>query len=403
MNIENIFNIHEAFKLTDNGIPSTQSTWPRVSLSTSNLLCAIHRDDKSSSLESMQSGSSKNEMKASKVTIVNANGKVVSRSRTIAEAAKIHPSKPIIALKSHNLFQVYNFETKNLLSEVDSALDVCFWCWANEDTIMLVTEMSVYQWQVFTERGEAEYVCHRLPRLNYTEVVNCAVDTHHRWYTVTGLIDQRSQIEGVTQVYSAQYGVAQCIEAHTVTLIAHKYSASLHESVLLCTASRQLDSVTGKVHTIELGSDAHHGMVPRLSSADLKFLPSKADEKRSVRAEYSQVLDFPVSIQADTSHCVLYIVSKFGRLFIAELESSTILSQTQICSHITFCSSLDSLSSLTVVNKASQVLRISIDWLSLIKQIETVLKRPELARRLQNSRGMENVDLLMDDLCVATI
>ena len=51
---------------------------------------------------------------------------------------------------AHNSFQVYNFETKNLLSEMDMLLDVCFWKWANEDTIILITETSVFQWQVFT-------------------------------------------------------------------------------------------------------------------------------------------------------------------------------------------------------------------------------------------------------------
>ena len=43
-------------------------------------------------------------------------------------------------------------------------------------------------WSV-VERNEADYICHRLPRLTYTEVVSCAVDDHHRWYTVTGLVD----------------------------------------------------------------------------------------------------------------------------------------------------------------------------------------------------------------------
>jgi len=48
------------------------------------------------------------------------------------------------------VFQVYNFESKNLLNELDMVHDVSFWKWTNEDTIILVTEASVFQWTVFT-------------------------------------------------------------------------------------------------------------------------------------------------------------------------------------------------------------------------------------------------------------
>jgi len=33
------------------------------------------------------------------VTIITDEGKIISRSKTVAESAKIHPTKPIIALK----------------------------------------------------------------------------------------------------------------------------------------------------------------------------------------------------------------------------------------------------------------------------------------------------------------
>ena len=48
-------------------------------------------------------------------------------------------------------------------------------------------------------------------------------------------------------MYSADYGIAQCIEAHTVTFINYKYTDSLHESIVMCAASRLLDSANGKV------------------------------------------------------------------------------------------------------------------------------------------------------------
>lgn len=44
-------------------------------------------------------------------------------------------------------------------------------------------------WLCLTDCREVEEVCTRLNRLRDTEVVNCAVDEHHRWYSITGLYD----------------------------------------------------------------------------------------------------------------------------------------------------------------------------------------------------------------------
>lgn len=51
----------------------------------------------------------------------------------------------------------------------------------------------------------------------------------------------------------------------------------------------------------------------------------------------------------------MYILTKYGRLYVAELESALVLTMTQICSDITFCLSLDSLSNITIVSRSSQV------------------------------------------------
>lgn len=66
-----------------------------------------------------------------------------------------------------NVFQVYNFETKNLLNEVELLHDVVFWKWVNEETIILVTENSVHQWAVF--RGRL------LPRFIFCYVISISI------------------------------------------------------------------------------------------------------------------------------------------------------------------------------------------------------------------------------------
>lgn len=83
-----------------------------------------------------------------------------------------------------------------------------------------------------------------------------------------------------------------------------------------------------------------------------------------------------VSLQADRSHNVIFILSKYGRLYIAELESAIVLSSVQVSTEITFRCSLDALSALTIVSRSSQVCHPSLSGtiqISCKSDFETIL------------------------------
>lgn len=61
---------------------------------------------------------------------------------------------------AHNVLQVYNFDTKNMLNEVELLHEVVFWKWVNEETIMMVTEKSAHYWAVF--RGKPTHYVNNL-------------------------------------------------------------------------------------------------------------------------------------------------------------------------------------------------------------------------------------------------
>lgn len=54
-------------------------------------------------------------------------------------------------IAAHTHFQVYNYESKNLLNEIDLPVhsEICFWKWVNEETIILVSDTQILQWMVF--------------------------------------------------------------------------------------------------------------------------------------------------------------------------------------------------------------------------------------------------------------
>lgn len=55
------------------------------------------------------------------------------------------------------------------------------------------------------DNGEVEDICTRLQRLQDTEIVHCAVDEHHRWYSITGLFDHGQVIRDVQSLLVIYY------------------------------------------------------------------------------------------------------------------------------------------------------------------------------------------------------
>lgn len=60
----------------------------------------------------------------------------------------MHWSKQIIALKSLRTLQIFNLEAKEKIKSHTTNEDVVFWKWISEKSLGLVTDTSVYHWDV---------------------------------------------------------------------------------------------------------------------------------------------------------------------------------------------------------------------------------------------------------------
>lgn len=62
----------------------------------------------------------------------------------------MHYSKLIIALKAQQrTLQIFDLENKAKLKSTTMNEDVVFWKWFNDSTLGLVTDTSVYHWNIF--------------------------------------------------------------------------------------------------------------------------------------------------------------------------------------------------------------------------------------------------------------
>ena len=78
------------------------------------------------------------------------NNNEVVRRPINADSAIMHWNKNIIALKAQGrTIQIFDLQAKQKLKSAVMTEDVLFWKWYSETGIGLVTESSVFHWNVF--------------------------------------------------------------------------------------------------------------------------------------------------------------------------------------------------------------------------------------------------------------
>ena len=91
------------------------------------------------------------------MVIVNLkNQNEVIRRPINADSAIMHWSKLVIALKAQGkTIQIFDLGAKQKLKSANMNEDIVFWKWYSDTSIGLVTESSVYHWNVFDATQEA--------------------------------------------------------------------------------------------------------------------------------------------------------------------------------------------------------------------------------------------------------
>jgi clathrin heavy chain len=78
------------------------------------------------------------------------NGNTVNRRPIKADNAIMHWTRQVIALKAQSrTLQIFDLDQKQKLKSTTMNEDVVFWKWISETTIGLVSDSSVYHWDVF--------------------------------------------------------------------------------------------------------------------------------------------------------------------------------------------------------------------------------------------------------------
>ncbi|KAI2792259.1 putative clathrin heavy chain [Penicillium oxalicum] len=309
------------------------------------------------------------------------NNNDVMRRPINADSAIMHWSKNIIALKAQGrTIQIFDLAAKQKLKSAVMNEDIVYWKWFSERSLGLVTETSVYHWDVYdaTQQNPVK-MFDRLPNLSGCQIINYRVNAEEKWMVVVGISQQQGRVVGSMQLYSKERGISQFIEGHAAAFADINVEGSPLPHHLFTFAVRTQTGAKLQIAEID-----HQEPNPRF-------------QKKAVEVYFPQeaVNDFPVAMQVSTKYDIVYLVTKYGFIHLYDLETGTCIFMNRISSETIFTTAADTEGAgLVGVNRKGQVLSVSVDESTVIDYLMNNPAMSGLAVKLASRAGLPGADHL---------
>ena len=268
---------------------------------------------------------------------------------------------------------------KSKMKAYNMTEECLFWKWISVNTIGIVTEVSVYHWDM---EGDSQPVkiFDRHASLQGCQIINYRTDHNMQWLLLTGLSAQESRVGGRMQLYSVERKVSQPIEGHAACFAQFKLDGNKDASTIFSFSVRGPQG--GKLHIIEVGQPAA-GNQPYPKKAVDVFFPAEAPN------------DFPVAMQHSPKYDVFYLITKYGYIHIYDAETAACIFMNRISGETIFVTAPhESTSGIIGVNRKGQVLSVTIDEDNIINYISGTLNNADLAYKMASRSNLSGADQL---------
>lgn len=271
-----------------------------------------------------------------------------------ADSAIMHPVRNVLALKAAQQLQIFDLDQKKKLKDFVMTDNIVFWRWISETTVALVTPNSVFHWAMDGDSKPVK-VFDRHASLNGCDIVNYRSDKDGKWLLLAGYSAVNNQIVGALQLYSVEKKMSQPIEGHAAAFATFQVRGNNTPSTLFCFANRT--AAQSKLFIIEVEKTDQAGPAFQRVAVDIAFPPEAQG-------------DIPIAMQySDTFSCV-YMITKFGYLFVFDVETGKQIYTNRISAEPIFVTVPDTTSGGVIgVNKRGQVLAVSLDTTKVVPYI----------------------------------
>ncbi|KAF2857775.1 clathrin heavy chain [Piedraia hortae CBS 480.64] len=297
-----------------------------------------------------------------------------------AENAIMHLNKDIIALKSGTTLQIFDLAAKTKLKSTTMTEEVVFWKWYDDKSLGLVTDRTVYHWNIFDPSQIApSRVFERNQKLNGCQIIDYRVSEDEKWMVVVGISQQQGRVVGASQLHSVERGMGQPLDGSAVAFGTLRLDDAKTDTKIFAFANRS--PTDAKLHIFEIDHQTGNPTFTK-KTVDIFFPPESSS-------------DFPVTMQVSSKYKVIYIVTKFGLIHLYDLETGATIFVKRISTDSIFtCAADEDGTGIVCLNRKGQVLSVNIDENTIVPYL---LQNPEnagLAYKLAARAGLPGADQL---------
>lgn len=291
----------------------------------------------------------------------------------------MHWTREVLALKAGGrTVQIFDLASKSKLKATVMNEDIVFWKWYSEQSLGLVTETSVYHWNVFDPTQNAPVkIFERNNNLAGCQIINYRVNDDEKWMVVVGISQKEGRVAGTMQLYSRDRGISQHIEGHAAAFATFQAEGNATPYKLFTFSVRT--AAGAKLHVVEIDPNPNN---PRFAKKAVDvYFPQEATN------------DFPVAMQISSKYSIIYMITKYGFIHLYDLESGTCIFMNRISSETIFVTAPDSESAGIVgVNRKGQVLSVSVDDNTIVPYLLQNPANSSLAVKLASRAGLAGAD-----------
>ena len=195
------------------------------------------------------------------------------------------------------------------------------------------------------------------------QIISYSLEPSQVWCSLVGIStqDKGQTIDGDIQLFNSKLGRHQPLEGHSATFGAARIHNPNYDSTIFSFVEKRRGQGGSKVHFSELFPE-------KLPKGATKH---KKQQVIQYAAETNN--DFPVVSHVSKTHGLLYLVTKFGYLYVYEIASGNQIQKSRVSpnSNVFIGTANRATDGLFVINKAGQVISINCNSSSLVPYIMT--------------------------------
>eukprot|EP00826_Nyctotherus_ovalis_P063458 TRINITY_DN9308_c0_g1_i4.p1 TRINITY_DN9308_c0_g1~~TRINITY_DN9308_c0_g1_i4.p1 ORF type:complete len:1164 (-),score=418.77 TRINITY_DN9308_c0_g1_i4:12-3503(-) len=345
--------IHEEFNLTSLGIPADVYKQQNLSLESDRFITIK---------ESTPDGKTF-------FNIVDVSqGFKLQKKPLKADAILMHPSKPIISMRtggdqSSSGVQIVDLSKKEVLRELTIPEQIQYWTWVNETIIGMVGTKTIYHIDVTTKpySAGASTIFRKSEDIERVaaQILSYAVDSSGKWCVLFGIYSVSKALHGMIQLYSVEQQASQTLEG----FVPHFADVALvdpgYVNTVLAFVGKKPSESTWNFLILEVGKP-----IDQAQKIKKKQLFQTAPD--------ANVSDIPILSYVSEKYCLAFIISRSSYLYVHEMFTGSMIHRGRMSSDmIVSCCKHSGTDGMMCVNRKGAVIYVSIDESTIVNYIQT--------------------------------